>query len=153
MMSVKPVLIMAGGTGGHVFPALAVADELRSRGVPIVWLGTRNGIEARVVKVDPVEHRIGLTPGGGHVAATVRAPWEEILTAQIEDSGLSVLSYHREIDHWLVPVSRPWSGRPGWRSIQMCSPATPGRACWARNWAARRRCRSPWPGCCTSRSP
>ena len=50
MMSVKPVLIMAGGTGGHVFPALAVADELRSRGVPIVWLGTRNGIEARVVK-------------------------------------------------------------------------------------------------------
>ena len=49
MMSVRPVLIMAGGTGGHVFPALAVADELRSRGVPIVWLGTRNGIEARVV--------------------------------------------------------------------------------------------------------
>jgi len=50
MMSVRPVLIMAGGTGGHVFPALAVADELRSRGVPIVWLGTHKGIEARVVK-------------------------------------------------------------------------------------------------------
>ena len=50
MMAVRPILIMAGGTGGHVFPALAVADELRSRGVPIVWLGTRNGIEARVVK-------------------------------------------------------------------------------------------------------
>ena len=50
MMSVKPVLIMAGGTGGHVFPALAVADELRARGVPVVWLGTHKGIEARVVK-------------------------------------------------------------------------------------------------------
>lgn len=50
MMSVRPVLIMAGGTGGHVFPALAVADELRARGVPVVWLGTRNGIEARVVR-------------------------------------------------------------------------------------------------------
>jgi len=50
MMSVRPVLIMAGGTGGHVFPALAVADELRARGVPVVWLGTRSGIEARVVK-------------------------------------------------------------------------------------------------------
>lgn len=50
MMSVRPVLIMAGGTGGHVFPALAVADELRARGVPIVWLGTQSGIEARLVK-------------------------------------------------------------------------------------------------------
>lgn len=40
---------MAGGTGGHVFPALAVADYLRTQGVPVVWLGTRRGVEARVV--------------------------------------------------------------------------------------------------------
>ncbi len=46
---VTRVLIMAGGTGGHVFPALAVAEELRARGVEVVWLGTRRGLEAQVV--------------------------------------------------------------------------------------------------------
>lgn len=43
------IMVMAGGTGGHVFPALAVADELRDRGVEVTWLGTRRGLEAEVV--------------------------------------------------------------------------------------------------------
>ena len=47
--SKRPVLIMAGGTGGHVFPALAVAAELSARGVAVTWLGTQRGLEARVV--------------------------------------------------------------------------------------------------------
>lgn len=43
------IVIMAGGTGGHVFPALAVADVLRARGHDVNWIGTRQGLEARVV--------------------------------------------------------------------------------------------------------
>jgi len=45
----RPMLIMAGGTGGHVFPALAVAEQLQAQGWPVHWLGTQAGLEARVV--------------------------------------------------------------------------------------------------------
>jgi UDP-N-acetylglucosamine--N-acetylmuramyl-(pentapeptide) pyrophosphoryl-undecaprenol N-acetylglucosamine transferase len=45
----SPVMIFAGGTGGHVFPALAVAKQIEQQSVPIVWVGTKRGIEAKVV--------------------------------------------------------------------------------------------------------
>lgn len=53
-MSVN-VMIMAGGTGGHVFPALAVAGALRDLGHEVSWLGTEQGIEARVVPEAGIE--------------------------------------------------------------------------------------------------
>lgn len=43
------VLIMAGGTGGHIMPALAVAEELRKQGAEVFWLGSRNGLESKLV--------------------------------------------------------------------------------------------------------
>ncbi|MCM2311218.1 MAG: undecaprenyldiphospho-muramoylpentapeptide beta-N-acetylglucosaminyltransferase [Steroidobacteraceae bacterium] len=45
----RVAMVMAGGTGGHVFPALATARVLQRRGYDIVWLGTQRGIESRLV--------------------------------------------------------------------------------------------------------
>lgn len=49
MINKKRLLVMAGGTGGHVFPAIAVAQELQKQGWEIFWLGTKDRMEAQLV--------------------------------------------------------------------------------------------------------
>ena len=55
-MTAAPVVcIVAGGTGGHVFPGLAIADALRAKGYHVQWLGTRHGLEAQLVPAHGLE--------------------------------------------------------------------------------------------------
>lgn len=49
MAKLKRILIMAGGTGGHVFPGLAIAQYFREQGIAVDWLGTQKGLEAQLV--------------------------------------------------------------------------------------------------------
>lgn len=56
----RTIMIMAGGTGGHIYPAISVAEVLREQGWTIVWLGSKAGMEARIV------------PPHGYVMAWIR---------------------------------------------------------------------------------
>jgi UDP-N-acetylglucosamine--N-acetylmuramyl-(pentapeptide) pyrophosphoryl-undecaprenol N-acetylglucosamine transferase len=93
-MNRRVAFIMAGGTGGHVFPALATARVLRRRGFDVVWLGTQRGIEARLVPAEgiPVEW---LSVGGlrGKSAATLLAAPFRLLRAILQ--ALDALRRHR----------------------------------------------------------
>lgn len=51
----KRIVIMAGGTGGHIFPALAVAQFLQTQGWQVSWLGTKAGLESRVIPENGIE--------------------------------------------------------------------------------------------------
>ena len=67
----RPVLIMAGGTGGHVFPALALARRLREASQAVIWLGTERGLESRIIPAEgiPIERlSIGGLRGKGPLA-------------------------------------------------------------------------------------
>lgn len=77
-MSTRTVLIMAGGTGGHVFPALAAARVLRERGFEPVWLGTERGMEARLVPQQniPMEWITVSGVRGKGVATMLAAPFQ-----------------------------------------------------------------------------
>ncbi|MEO8464918.1 MAG: undecaprenyldiphospho-muramoylpentapeptide beta-N-acetylglucosaminyltransferase [Gammaproteobacteria bacterium] len=77
-MTAGPIMIMAGGTGGHVFPGLAVAAELKARDCDVVWLGTHRGLEARLVPQHGIEIEWITIAGvrGRGVLAWISAPFQ-----------------------------------------------------------------------------
>ncbi len=76
-MGNKVVLIMAGGTGGHIFPGLALAKEMSSRGYRVVWLGTEGGMESTLVPKENIEIRYIPVKGvrGKGIRSLLMAPW------------------------------------------------------------------------------
>ena len=76
-MSSSHVMIMAAGTGGHIFPGLAVAAVLRQRGVEVSWLGTPAGLENRLVPAAGIAlERITIAGLRGRGAGGwLAAPW------------------------------------------------------------------------------
>ena len=83
------LMIMAGGTGGHVYPALAVAHTLQADGVNVFWLGTRQGIEARVVPENDIDVEWISISGikGRGLFALVSAPFK-IIYAMLQTAAI-----------------------------------------------------------------
>lgn len=73
----KKLLVMAGGTGGHVFPAIAVAQELQQQGWEIRWLGTKDRMEADLVPKHGIEIEFIEISGlrGKGIGALLKAPF------------------------------------------------------------------------------
>lgn len=110
------ILIMAGGTGGHVFPALAVADQLRERGFRILWLGAENGMEGKLVRqygYEIAELAVSRLRGGG-LKRKLAAPFN-LLRAVLQ--ACSLISQRQPL---LVVGFGGFASGPGGLAARLC---------------------------------
>ena len=139
----RTLLVMAGGTGGHIFPALSVAKLLAGRGWRVVWLGNANGMEGQLVPKHgfPLESvQFGGLRGKGLVTKfllplnLLRAFWQSLgvvrrvrpnvvlgMGGYITFPGgmMSVLLGRPLVLHWRRrPAWQRWSRWPAWRPAQ-----------------------------------
>ncbi|MFQ5546980.1 MAG: undecaprenyldiphospho-muramoylpentapeptide beta-N-acetylglucosaminyltransferase [Woeseia sp.] len=93
-MSTRPILVMAGGTGGHVYPALAVARALQQQSREVVWLGTHRGLESRVVPGNDIDMEWISVAGlrGKSAWSWVLAPFRLVWALA---QSMSVMARHR----------------------------------------------------------
>lgn len=80
MTSLKRILIMAGGTGGHIFPGLAVARKCQEKNIEVLWMGTEKGLEKKLVTEANIPLRCITISGvrGKNWKAWIRAPFDLI---------------------------------------------------------------------------
>jgi len=93
-ISAAPIMILAGGTGGHVYPALAVARALQQRSREVVWLGTHRGLESRVVPAAGIPMEWVSVSGlrGKGILALILAPFRLLYALS---QSLYVMCKHR----------------------------------------------------------
>jgi len=96
MSNKRPILVTAGGTGGHVYPGLAVARALIEQDIPVVWMGTHKGIEARVIPAAGIEMAWLDVTGlrGKGLVATMLAPFK-LVKALFQ--SVKIMRQHRPV--------------------------------------------------------
>jgi len=137
-----PVMILAGGTGGHIFPGLAVAKALNERNVPVLWLGAEGGMETRLVPqhgiaIDTIAVR-GMRGKG--IATLLATPFRMVGAVRAAMQTLRERDCRRLPRSGTYPESpsaRVARKSPRWHGRSSASPAATARCGCSSSAAAR----------------